>query len=42
MIHTYTEQIERYENLSTWFVAFCAGAILIIIIAACSIMLKKA
>lgn len=42
MIRTYMEQIERYENLSTWFAAFCAGAILIIIIAACSIMVKKA
>lgn len=41
IIHTYTEQIERYENLSTWFAAFCAGAILIIIAAASGLMIKR-
>lgn len=41
MIDTYTNQIERYENLSTWFAGFSVLCILVTIIAASFIILKR-
>lgn len=32
LIHTYTDQIERYESMSTWFSAFCVLCILIVLL----------
>lgn len=40
MINTYTEQIERYENMSTWYAAFCAVCILTVFIIAIFLLLR--
>lgn len=41
LINTYTDQIERYENLSTWFAAFSMACILAVIIMAVILLLKR-
>ena len=40
-IGTYTDQLERYEDLSTWFAAFIAGCILIVLITAAFLLLGQ-
>ena len=41
VINSYTNQIERYENLSTWFAAFCVACILAVIVIAAFLILKR-
>ena len=41
LIHTYTDQIERYENMSTWFSAFCIVCILIVLLAATVLIIYR-
>lgn len=41
MIDTYTDQIERYESMSTWYAAFCAVCILTVFVFAINLMLRQ-
>lgn len=41
VINSYTDQIERYENLSTWFAAFCVACILAVIAIAVFLIIKR-
>lgn len=41
LIHTYTDQIERYESMSTWFSAFCIVCILIVLLSATVLIIYR-
>ena len=41
MIGSYTEQIERYENLSTWFAAFSVVCILTVVFFAIALIIRQ-
>lgn len=41
MITSYTEQIERYESLSTWFAAFSAVCILAVFFFAIMLIIRQ-
>lgn len=41
MIGSYTEQIERYENLSTWFAAFSVVCILTVVLFAIALIIRQ-
>lgn len=41
LIHTYTDQIERYEKMSTYFSAFCIVCILIVLLSAIALIIYQ-
>lgn len=41
VIDTYTNQIERYENMSTWYAAFCAVCIIAVFGSAIHLILRR-
>ena len=41
MIDSYTSQIERYESLSTWFAAFSMTCIMVVLLIAVALLLRR-
>jgi len=41
MIGAYTDQIERYESMSTWFSAFCVVCIFTVLIFASVLIIRQ-
>lgn len=41
LINSYTDQIERYESMSTWFSAFCIVCILIVLLSAIALIIYQ-
>lgn len=41
LIYSYTDQIERYESMSTWFSAFCIVCILVVLLSAAVLIIYQ-